>query len=81
MSDADSHARYIEAHLDGLTIGNLYLPNGNSGGDAGYAYKLEWMASLRAHAAAMLEDDQDFILAGDYNVCPTDADYAPGALS
>jgi len=81
MSDADSHARYIEAYLDGLTIGNLYLPNGNSGGDAGYAYKLEWMASLRAHAAAMLEDDQDFILAGDYNVCPTDADYAPGALS
>jgi exodeoxyribonuclease-3 len=37
---------------DNLTIGNLYLPNGNSGGDAGYAYKLEWMAALRAHAAA-----------------------------
>ncbi len=81
MSDADSHARYIEAHLDGLTVGNLYLPNGNSGGDTGYAYKLEWMASLRTHAAAMLEADQDFVLAGDYNVCPTDADYAPGALS
>ena len=81
MSDSDSHARYIEAHLDGLTIGNLYLPNGNSGGDAGYAYKLEWMNSLRAHAAAMLENDRDFVLAGDYNVCPTDADYAPGALS
>ncbi len=81
MPDADSHARYIEAHLDGLTVGNLYLPNGNSGGDAGYAYKLEWMNSLRTHAAAMLEADQDFVLAGDYNVCPTDADYAPGALS
>jgi exodeoxyribonuclease-3 len=81
MSDADSHARYIEAHLGGLTVGNLYLPNGNSGGEAGYAYKLEWMNSLRTHAAAMLESDQDFVLAGDYNVCPTDADYAPGALS
>jgi exodeoxyribonuclease-3 len=81
MSDADSHARYIEAHLGGLTVGNLYLPNGNSGGEAGYAYKLEWMSSLRTHAAAMLESDQDFVLAGDYNVCPTDADYAPGALS
>ena len=81
MSDADSHARYIEAHLCGLTVGNLYLPNGNSGGDTGYAYKLEWMNALRAHAAAMLENDQDFVLAGDYNVCPTDADYAPGALS
>jgi exodeoxyribonuclease III len=81
MTEADAHSRYIEARLDGLTVGNLYLPNGNSGGDAGYAYKLEWMLSLRAHAAAMLESDQDFIFAGDYNVCPTDADYAPRALS
>ena len=80
MGEADSHARYIEAECGGLIVGNLYLPNGNSGGDAGYAYKLEWMASLRAHASAMLESDRDFILAGDYNVCPTDADYAPGAL-
>jgi exodeoxyribonuclease-3 len=80
MTDADSHARFIEVHLDGLTVGNLYLPNGNSGGDAGYAYKLEWMFWLRAHAEALLDADQDFILAGDYNVCPTDADYAKGAL-
>jgi exodeoxyribonuclease-3 len=85
MGEEDSHARYIEAECGGaagrrLTIGNLYLPNGNSGGESGYAYKLAWMRSLYAHASAMLEADRDFILAGDYNVCPTDADYAPGAL-
>ncbi len=80
MTDADTHARYIEAKFQDITIGNLYLPNGNSGFDEGYAYKLEWMAALRTHAAAMLESDTDFILAGDYNVAPTDADYAPGAL-
>ncbi len=85
MGEEDSHARYIEAECGaagggGLTVGNLYLPNGNSGGDAGYAYKLDWMRALHAHASAMLEADRDFILAGDYNVCPTDADYAPGAL-
>jgi exodeoxyribonuclease-3 len=80
MTETDSHARYIEVKTANLTIGNLYLPNGNSGGDAGYAYKLEWMASLRTHAAAMLEADENFILAGDYNVCPTDADFSPGAL-
>jgi exodeoxyribonuclease-3 len=80
MTDADSHARYVEVKTPALTIGNLYLPNGNSNGDAGYAYKLEWMAALRAHAQTMLDADTDFILAGDYNVCPTDADYAPGAL-
>jgi exodeoxyribonuclease-3 len=81
MGDDDSHSRYIEIKTPDLTIGNLYLPNGNSNGDAGYAYKLEWMAALRAHAQAMLEADENFILAGDYNVCPTDADFAPGAIS
>jgi exodeoxyribonuclease III len=81
MTEADAHSRFIEIRSNNLTIGNLYLPNGNSGGDTGYAYKLEWMEALRAHAQALLNTDQDFILAGDYNVCPTDADYAPRALS
>jgi exodeoxyribonuclease-3 len=80
MTEADAHSRYVEIDTGSLIIGNLYLPNGNSGGEAGYAYKLEWMAALRAHAAALLEADRDFILAGDYNVCPTDADFAPRAL-
>jgi exodeoxyribonuclease-3 len=80
MTEADAHARYIEVRTQNLTIGNLYLPNGNSGGEAGYDYKLEWMLSLRAHAQSLLDSDTDFILAGDYNVCPTDADFAPRAL-
>jgi exodeoxyribonuclease III len=81
MTEADAHSRFIEIRANNITVGNLYLPNGNSGGDAGYAYKLEWMEALRAHAQALLNSDQNFILAGDYNVCPTDADYAPRALS
>ena len=80
MTEADTHARFIEVTTDNLTIGNLYLPNGNSNGDNGYAYKLEWMAALRAHAQNLLDQDHDFVLAGDYNVCPTDADFAPRAL-
>ncbi|MGC9270006.1 exodeoxyribonuclease III [Acidiphilium sp.] len=75
-----SASRYIEVGLQGLVVGNLYLPNGNSGGDDGFRAKLDWMAKLRAHAAGLLDADHDFILAGDYNVCPTDADYAKGAL-
>jgi exodeoxyribonuclease-3 len=74
-------SRYIEVALRDLIVGNLYLPNGNSGGDDGFRAKLDWMGRLHAHAAGLLEADRDFMLAGDYNVCPTDADYATGALS
>lgn len=73
-------ARYIEVGLRDVIIGNLYLPNGNSGGADGFQAKLDWMARLRVHAAALMAADRDFVLAGDYNVCPTDADYAKGAL-
>lgn len=76
----DPQARFIEVRAQNIRIGGLYLPNGNSGGEAGYNYKLNWMAALRAHATALIAADEDFILAGDYNVCPTDEDFAPGAL-
>ncbi len=76
----DAQARYIEVRTAGLTVGNLYLPNGNSGGEAGYAYKLRWMGSLAARARALLEADEPCLFAGDYNVCPTDEDFAPGTL-
>jgi exodeoxyribonuclease-3 len=80
LPEDDSQARYVEVETGGLRIGNLYLPNGNSNGDAGYAYKLAWMDHLAAHAAALLEDDVPLVLAGDYNVCPQDVDYAQGVL-
>jgi len=80
MTEADTHARFIEVTTDNLTIGNLYLPNGNSNGEDGYAYKLRWMASLYARAKQLLAQDCDLMLAGDYNVCPEDVDFAPGTL-
>jgi exodeoxyribonuclease-3 len=79
--DVADQARYIEIRADGLTLIGIYLPNGNSGGDAGYAGKLAFMAALKARAAALLAEDADFMILGDYNVAPTDADYAKGALS
>jgi exodeoxyribonuclease-3 len=80
MPDSDTHARFLEVRLGNITVGNLYLPNGNSNGDEGYAYKLAWMEALHAHAKSLLASDTDFLLAGDYNVAPTDADFAPRAL-
>jgi exodeoxyribonuclease-3 len=80
LADDDAQARYVEVESGGLRIGNLYLPNGNSNGDAGYAYKLAWMDHLAAHAACLLDADTPLVLAGDYNVCPRDEDYAAGTL-
>lgn len=81
LPDDDEQARYVEVVVGGITVIGIYLPNGNSGGEAGYAYKLAWMAALRARAAKLLADDVPFLIAGDFNVCPTDADFAPGAIS
>ena len=78
--EADPMARYIEIRTQGMTVGNLYLPNGNSGGPEGYAYKLRWMECLAARAQSLLEADEPCVLAGDYNVCPTDEDFSPGTL-
>jgi exodeoxyribonuclease-3 len=81
LPDGDAQARYVEIVAGGITMIGIYLPNGNSGGEAGYAYKLAWMERLRARAAALLAADVPFLIAGDYNVCPTDEDFAPGAIS
>ena len=85
LSEDDAQARYIETRAQDvsgpITVGNLYLPNGNSGGDAGYDYKLRWMELLADRAAALLADDQAVVFAGDYNVCPADVDFAPRTLS
>lgn len=77
----DPAARYVEVCTQGLVLGNLYLPNGNSGAEQGYATKLDFLAALTARAQDFLQQDTDFVLAGDYNICPTPEDCAPGALA
>jgi exodeoxyribonuclease-3 len=80
IGPGDEHARYIEVVAEGISFAGIYLPNGNSGGEAGFDYKLRWMEALRARAAALLEADTPLVIAGDFNVCPTDEDVASGAL-
>lgn len=77
---ADDHARYVEVAAAGMRVAGIYLPNGNAGGEAGYAYKLAWMARLRDLAAARLDAFIPFAILGDFNVCPTPLDLAPGTL-
>ena len=74
----DDHSRYIEGAVNGVLIGCLYLPNGNPQPGPKFDYKLRWFERLIAHAATLLEAKCPVVLAGDYNVIPTDADvYKP----
>lgn len=70
----DLHSRYIEAVVDGVLIGCLYLPNGNPAPGPKLEYKLRWIARLSLHAAELFAKNQPVVLAGDYNVIPTDLD-------
>ena len=74
----DVHSRYIEADVRGLVVGCLYLPNGNPAPGPKFDYKLRWFDRLHAHAGDLLKSRAPVVLAGDYNVMPTDLDvYAP----
>src|SRR6195256_3766179 len=74
----DSHSRYIEAAIGGILVGCLYLPNGNPAPGPKFDYKLRWFERLIAHASELLALHRPVVLAGDYNVMPTDLDvYAP----
>lgn len=72
--DADEQARYIQADIQGLRIASLYLPNGNPSPGEKFDYKLRWMRRLVDHAKTLLAQGVPFVLGGDYNICPADAD-------
>lgn len=81
LPDADSeftHSRYIEAFVNGIVIGCIYLPNGNPWPGPKFDYKLRWFQRLAEHAKALVGRDLPVILIGDYNVMPTELDtYKP----
>jgi exodeoxyribonuclease III len=72
--DEDTHSRYIEATVKGIRVGCLYLPNGNPQPGPKFDYKLAWFERLIRHAAPLCQSGQPAVLAGDYNVVPTDED-------
>jgi exodeoxyribonuclease-3 len=74
----DTHSRYIEALINGVVIGCLYLPNGNPAPGIKFDYKLRWFERLTEHAAGLLKSGLPVVLTGDYNVMPTEIDvYKP----
>lgn len=74
----DIASRYIEAAVGGVLIGCLYMPNGNPAPGPKFDYKLRWFERLIGHAAGLINLDAPVVLAGDYNVMPTELDvYKP----
>jgi exodeoxyribonuclease-3 len=74
----DTHSRYIEATVNNLLIGCLYLPNGNPAPGPKFDYKLAWFERLTKHASNLLESGKPVLLTGDFNVMPTEKDvYKP----
>jgi exodeoxyribonuclease-3 len=74
----DAHSRYIEAMIDDILVGCLYLPNGNPAPGPKFDYKLRWFERLTLHAAELFASGQKVVLTGDYNVMPTELDvYKP----
>jgi exodeoxyribonuclease III len=71
---ADTEPRYVEAAVDGVLVGCLYLPNGNPQPGPKFDYKMRWMARLEAYAAELIAAELPVGLVGDYNVVPTDFD-------
>lgn len=72
----DEMSRYIEADVMGVRVASIYLPNGNPQPGPKFDYKLRWFDRLIARAAELMALEIPLILAGDYNVIPTDADIA-----
>ena len=74
----DVHSRYIEASVGDVLVGCLYLPNGNPAPGPKFDYKLRWIERLMMHAGSLLADAVPVVLAGDYNIIPTESDvYKP----
>ncbi|CAG9186217.1 Exodeoxyribonuclease III [Cupriavidus pampae] len=73
-ADDDTQSRYLEAAVEGVLVACLYLPNGNPQPGPKFDYKLAWFERLIRHAQGLYDSGHPVVLAGDYNVIPTDED-------
>jgi exodeoxyribonuclease-3 len=73
----DDQSRYIEAAVRGVLVASIYAPNGNPQPGPKFDYKLKWLERLHRHATSLRKSGAPVVLAGDYNVAPTELDIYP----
>jgi exodeoxyribonuclease-3 len=79
--EVDSHCRIVNVLVGGVRVYNLYVPNGTALGTDAFAYKLAWLARLRAELLAHAQPGDDVLLCGDFNIAPDARDVVdPAAL-
>ncbi len=71
---SDPQRRVLGATFGEFRVLNVYVPNGQAVGSEKYAYKLRWLDRLTQHVEYDLERYRRFVLLGDFNIAPEDAD-------
>jgi exodeoxyribonuclease III len=71
--DFDFENRIVQAHLPGLTIASIYVPNGGKD----YPAKVRFLEAMDLHAAALEASGEAVVLCGDLNIARTDLDVHP----
>jgi exodeoxyribonuclease III len=70
----DPQRRAIAGTIDGVRVVDLYVVNGQEVGSDKYAYKLDWLARLRAWLAEEIARHPHLVVLGDFNIAPGDLD-------
>jgi len=70
----DPSARVISAHVMGVRVVCVYVPNGQAPDTDKFDYKMAWLAALHDWIASELAAHPRLVLLGDFNITFDDAD-------
>jgi exodeoxyribonuclease-3 len=70
----DEQRRVLAIKNSGVTVLNLYIPNGSEVNSEKYRYKLDWFSKLHPFVEQLKKENERLIILGDFNIAPEDQD-------
>lgn len=70
----DPQRRVLATTINDVRVVDLYVPNGSEVGSEKYEYKLNWLRSLHGFLKTEMEQHENLVVLGDFNIAPADAD-------
>jgi exodeoxyribonuclease-3 len=70
----DPQRRILAATVGDVRVIDLYVVNGSEVGSEKFGYKLHWLEQVTAWLASELEQHENVIVLGDFNIAPDDRD-------